>query len=166
MVAFLVIGGLGIVLLLVSLLIGEFLDGMFDGVGGEWFSGAAVAGFLGAFGFAGALAYNASSSTVVAIVTGILAGLVIGAGVGVLTARLRSDDDTTTVRSANMVGVHGTVISDVPAAAAGYGEVSIVVAGHITKLNARSVDALPAGTAITVAAVLSPTSVSVERRMS
>lgn len=165
MVAFLVIGGLGVVLLLVSLLIGEFLDGMFDGVGGEWFSGAAVAGFLGAFGFAGALAFNASSSTVVGIAVGIAAGLAIGVGVGVLTARLRTDDDTTTVRSANLVGVHGTVIFDVPAAA-GYGEVSVVVAGHITKLNARSVEALPAGTAITVAAVLSPTSVSVERRMS
>lgn len=166
MVAFLLIGGLGIVLLLVSLLIGEFLDGMFDGIGGEWFSGAAVAGFLGAFGFAGALADNASSSTAVGIVVGILAGVAIGAGVGVLTARLRADDDTSTVRSTNMVGVHGTVIFAVPAEAAGYGEVSVVVAGHITKLNARSAEALPAGTAITVSAVLSPTSVSVERRMS
>ena len=165
MVGFLVIGGVGIALLLVSLLIGEFLDGVFDGVGGEWFSGAALAGFLGAFGFAGALAVSASSSSLVGVVVGILAGLVIGAGVGVLTARLRADDDTTTVRSANMIGVHGTVIFAVPPGA-GYGEVSVVVAGHITKLNAQSAEALPAGTAITVAAVLSPTAVSVERRMS
>jgi len=161
--AFLVIGGIGIALLLVSLLIGEFLDGVFDGVGGDWLSGAAVAGFLGAFGFAGALARNASGSTGVGIAVGIAAGLVIGAAVGVITAKLQAENDDSTVRTSELVGRSGTVISDVPAGS-GYGEVSVTASGHITKLNARSVEALPAGTAITVAAVLSPTSVSVERR--
>lgn len=164
MVAFLVIGGLGIVLLLLSLLVGEFLEHVFAGIGNDWISGAALAGFLGAFGFGGALAYTASSSTPVAVVVGILAGLVIGAGVGWLTRRLREDDDSSTVRSANLIGVHGTVVSAVPGSD-GYGEVSVVVSGHITKLNARAAEALPSGTAVTVAAVLSPTSVSVERKM-
>lgn len=163
MIAFLVIGGIGVALLLVSLLVGEFLDGVFESIGGDWLSGAAVAGFLGAFGFAGALAFNASSSSLIAIVVGIAAGVLMGLGVGILTAKLGEDDDTSTVRSANLVGVHGTVISDVPAGS-GYGEVSVVASGHITKLNARAVEALPAGTAVTIAAVLSPTSVSVERR--
>lgn len=163
MIAFLVIGGIGVALLLVSLLVGEFLDGVFEGLGGDWLSGAAVAGFLGAFGFAGSLAFSASSSTVIAIMVGIAAGVVIGAGVGILTAKLREDDDTSTVRSANLVGMHGNVVSEVPAGS-GYGEVSVVASGHITKLNARSTEALPAGTAVTISAVLSPTSVTVERR--
>ncbi len=161
-VAFLVLGGIGIALLLVSLLVGEFLDGVFDGVGGDWLSGAAVAGFLGAFGFAGALAFGATQSTALAIVVGIVAGVLIGVGVGVLTSKLREDDGST-VRTSALVGSSGTVISEVPAGT-GYGEVSVVASGHITKLNARSTEALPAGTAITIAAVLSPTSVAVERR--
>ena len=40
----------------------------------------------------------------------------------------------------------------------------LVVAGHITKLNARSDGALPAGTPVTITAVLSATSVQVARR--
>jgi hypothetical protein len=54
------------------------------------------------------------------------------------------------------------VISAIPEG--GLGEVSIVVAGHITKLNARSSAALPAGTPVTVQAVLSAASVMVEPR--
>ena len=46
----------------------------------------------------------------------------------------------------------------------GYGEVSVVVAGHITKLNARAGTALPAGTPVTITAVLSATSVQVAPR--
>ena len=48
--------------------------------------------------------------------------------------------------------------------AEGYGEVSLVVAGHLTKLNARAPEALPAGTPVLITGVLSPTSVSVEAR--
>lgn len=54
------------------------------------------------------------------------------------------------------------MINDIPAD--GYGEVSVVVGGHLTKLNARCVEPPSAGHGITVEAVLSPTSVSVAPR--
>ncbi len=52
MTVFLAIGVVGIVLLLVALVAGDLLDGAFDALGGgEWFTGAALAGFLGGVGF-------------------------------------------------------------------------------------------------------------------
>lgn len=157
---FLVIGGIGVVLLLVSLVGGDLLDGI--DLGGDLFSGAALAGFLGAFGFAGALAAGATDDTGVGIVVGLVAGVVVGGLVGYATARLRRGGDESTVRSADLAGQHGTVISAIPEG--GLGEVSVVVAGHITKLNARAATALPSGTPVTVSAVLSATSVMVQPR--
>ena len=157
---FLVIGGIGVVLLLVSLVGGDVLDGV--DLGGDLFSGAALAGFLGAFGFAGALAAGATDDTGIGIVVGLVSGVVVGGLVGYATARLRRGGDEATVRSSDLPGQHGTVISAIPEG--GLGEVSIVVAGHITKLNARAATALPSGSPVTVSAVLSATSVMVQPR--
>ena len=44
----------------------------------------------------------------------------------------------------------------------GFGVVSISVAGHRTRLNARSSVAVPAGTQVSVTQVISPTAVQVE----
>jgi membrane protein implicated in regulation of membrane protease activity len=162
--AFLVVGVVGIVLLVLSLVAGDHVDsvhGLFD-VGGDWFSGAALAGFLGALGFVGALAYDASGSVGVGILVGIVAGIAIGAAVAWAMTRLKNDDDGSTVRSAELVWREGTVVSAIPDD--GYGEISVVVAGHLTKLNARAPEALPAGTPVLITGVLSPTSVSVESR--
>ena len=164
MTAFLVVGVIGIVLLVLSLFFGDHTDalhGMFE-FGGDWFSGAALAGFLGALGFVGALAYDATGSTTVGIAVGVVAGVVIGALVGWAMAKLRDGGDDSTVRSAELVWKEGTVVSAIPAE--GYGEISVVVAGHLTKLNARAPEPLPAGTPVIVTGVLSPTSVSVESR--
>lgn len=162
MVAFLVIGGIGILLLLVSLVAGEVFDGLFESIGGDLLSGGAVAGFLAALGFVGALILGATDSSGLAIVGGLLAGIAMGALAGWGTKLLSKGGDDATVRSSSLVGHPGTVISAIPAE--GYGQVSVVVAGHITQLNARAAEALPAGTAVVVAAVLSPTSVQVTRR--
>ena len=161
MVAFLVIGGVGVALLLVSLIIGDLLDGVLD-FGGDLLSGAALAGFLGAFGFAGALAYDATDSMGASIGIGLVAGLAVGAGAGFAIARLKQGGDEANVRTGDLVGHHGTVISTIPDE--GLGEVSIVVSGHITKLNARAAGTLPAGTPVTVTAILSATAVRVEAR--
>ena len=162
MVAFLVIGGIGIALLLVSLVAGEVFEGLFESIGGDLLSGGAVAGFLAALGFVGALVLGATDSTGLAMAAGLLAGIGMGALAGWGTKVLSKGGDDATVRSSSLVGRQGTVISAVPAD--GYGQVSVVVAGHITQLNARSSEALPAGTAVTVSAVLSATSVQVTRR--
>ena len=162
MVAFLVIGGVGVLLLLVSLVAGDVLDGVFD-FGGDLFSGSALAGFLGAFGFAGALAFDATGSSGAGIGVGLASGIAVGALVGWVTLRLRRGGDEANVRSGDLPGRVGTVISAIPDG--GFGEVSVMVAGHITKLNARAATALPAGTPVTVRAVLSATSVMVEPRV-
>lgn len=159
MLTFLIIGGVGILLLLTSLVIGDVLDGILD-MGGEWFSGAALAAFLGAFGFSGALATGAGAGPVFAIVIGLVMGVVIGAGAGWASALLRRGGDEANVRSSDFTGRHAMVISPIPSD--GYGEVSVVVAGHITKLNARCSTAVGAGEPVTITGVLSPTSVAVE----
>ena len=163
MLAFLIIGGVGLALLLVSVLVGDHLEGALDGLGaGDWLSGGALAGFIGAFGFAGAIILGATDQPVLAVLGGLVAGAVVGLAAGWLTLRLQRGGDEATVRSAALVGLAGTVVNDIPAD--GYGEVSVVVAGHLTKLNARCVEPLRAGHGITVEAVLSPTSVSVVPR--
>lgn len=161
MTGFLVIGAVGVLLLLVSLVLGDILDGALD-FGGDLVSGSALAGFLGAFGFGGALALDATDSPGAAIGIGLVAGLVIGGGVGLVSARLRRGGDEANVRTGDLVGRHATVVSAIPAE--GYGEVSIVAAGHITKLNARAPGGLSSGTSVTITAVLSATSVAVEPR--
>lgn len=164
MLAFLIIGGIGVVLLLVSLVVGDLLGSVLDvfGGGADWLLGA-VAGFLGAFGFAGAIILGSTDVLMFAVLGGVVAGLVVGALAAIGTRYLQRGGDEGTVRSAALVGLNGIVINDIPAA--GYGEISVVVSGHLTKLNARCPEPLPAGHAVIIDAVLSPTSVSVVPRM-
>lgn len=159
MVVFLVIGGIGLALLLATLLLGDIIDGVFDGVGGEWFSGAGLAGFVGAFGFVGALVVSATDNPGLGIVGGLVAGVLIGLGAAWVTSRLRDENDGSTVRSGSLVGHRGTVSTDIPEV--GHGVVSLVVHGHITRLNARADRPLPAGTPIRIVDVTSATSVRV-----
>lgn len=162
MTPYLVIGVIGVALLVVSLVLGEVFEGVFDSIGGDIVSGASLAAFLGALGFVGAIVHGSTGSHGWATAAGLAAGVVIGAGAGLLTRALNRDDDGSTVRSSALVGREATVVSAVPES--GYGEISVVVSGHITKLNARAEGPLPAGTPVTITAVLSPTSVQVARR--
>ncbi len=161
MLTFLIIGAVGIVLLVVSLVLGDLLDGLMD-FGGDLFSGAALAGFLGAFGFAGAIALETTDNLTASMLIGLLAGLVIGAAVGWVSLQLKKGGDESNVRTGDLTGRDATVVSAIPED--GFGEISIVASGHITKLNARATTGLPAGTPVTITAVLSPTSVLVEPR--
>src|SRR6476469_726176 len=114
-VTMLVIGGIGIALLLVSLLLGDLLDGVLDGIGPDALSGLAVAGFLAAFGFVGALVLDAGASVPVAILAGLVAGVAAAAVAGLATRRLMRGGDESTVRSSRLVGLTGTVVEAVPA---------------------------------------------------
>jgi len=161
MVTFFVIGGVGIALLLLSILLGDLLDGLFD-VGGDLFSSAALAGFLGAFGFAGALGLDATDDVTTAVLIGIGAGIVVGGAAAWASARLRQGGDEANVRTSALVGTPATVINAIPDD--GYGEITVVVAGHITKLNARAAEPISAGSPVTITATLSATSVQVAPR--
>ncbi|MGL5817079.1 MAG: hypothetical protein ACRCYR_05930 [Phycicoccus sp.] len=160
-IALLVIGGVGVLLLAVSLVAGELVDGLFDGLGSDLLSGLAVAAFLGAFGFVGALTLDATDNAGAAIGVGLAAGVLIGVGTGRATRSLMQGGDNATVRSGALVGLNGSVIDAIPEG--GLGQVMVTAAGHLTRLNARADEPIPNGTAVTVVAVLSPTSVKVAR---
>lgn len=157
---FIGIGAVGLVLLLVSLIAGDLLDGLFDAVGSDLVSGLSVSGFLAAFGFTGALVLAAGAPSWAAILAGLAAGAAVAAAAGFASSRLMRGGDESTVVSASLVGLPGTVIEDIPAQ--GYGVVNVVAAGHITRLNARASAPLRNGSAVVVTAVLSPTSVRVD----
>ena len=80
--ALLVIGGIGILMLLISFVAGEALDGMLESVGPDFLSGLAVAGFLAAFGFVGALVLDLTGSNGAALGAGLVAGALVGVGAG------------------------------------------------------------------------------------
>ncbi len=162
MATFLVIGGVGLLLLVLTLLLGDLVDGFVDGFGPDWLSGTALAAFLAAVGFAGALALQAGASTGVATAVGVGAGAGAGVLAGLLTRSLTREDDGSTPRSSALADARATVVSDIPAD--GYGTVSLVVAGHPTRLNARTAGdvAVSTGSVVRVTAVISASAVQVE----
>lgn len=125
----------------------------------------AIAGFLGTFGFVGAVAAVLSGTTgTSAAVVATLFGAAAGVPAAWLANRLmdvamRMNTDATP-SSSDLVGATGVVIRSVPAG--GYGEVRLSVAGQPMKFNARADQPLARGTSIFVIEVPSPTSVLVE----
>ena len=160
MTVFLVVGGIGVVLLLVALVLGDVLDGALEGLSAGFFSTEALAGFLGALGFGGAIALDATGSTSVAVVVGLVLGVLLGWAAAKASRFLHGDGATDTVRTSDMVEKIGSVVSAIPEG--GFGVVSISVGGRITRLNARSSVAVPPGTQVSVTQVISPTAVQVE----
>lgn len=156
-----VIGGVGLVLLLLSLIGADVHHSVLEAMGPDWLTGLAVAGFLAAFGFVGALVVPWAGSAV-AIFAGLLAGVGVGALAGAASRQLMRPSDDATLRNASLIGQQGTVIQPVPLD--GYGVVNVVVTGQITRLNARGDAPLEVGTPIVVTQVLSPTSVRVATR--
>ena len=163
MTVLLIIGAVGAGLLLLSLLLGDFLDGVFEGFdieGGGLLSTEVIGAFLGAFGFGGALLRSATSVTLpLAILGGVVAGI-IGGGLALMIVRtfLRMPTDETP-RSSDLTGKLGRVVTRIPAD--GLGEITVVYAGHRIKLNARSHEPIPPGADVVIVDVLSPTSVLV-----
>ena len=160
MTLFLWIGAIGVVLLLLTLVLDDFLDGILDGLGGsEWFTGAALAGFLGALGFGGALVHALTENLTLAWVVGVAAGLGLGAVVGWVTARMRHTDSGLAPGARELVGVTATVATPIPEG--GYGTVRLHHGGHLTTMNARSEAPVAAGETVWVVESLSPGAVLV-----
>src|SRR5262245_56621533 len=145
---FLVVGGIGVAVLAISLLVGDLVHFGHPDADGP-FSLPAVAGFIGAFGFVGAIAgYLAPGGTgfraVVVAVDGVIAA-VPTAWLAIRLSRaamnMRTDASPTT---ADLVGTLGVVVTPIPAS--GYGEVRVLLAGQPVKLNAKADSPLPLGT--------------------
>lgn len=161
MTAFLAIGAVGVLLLVVALVVGDLVEGVFDSLGGGGlFSTEALAAFLGVLGFGGAIALEVTGSLTVALVVGVVCGVAVGALAGWASKKLHEGDHSGATSTHDLVEQIGQVVSDIPAD--GFGIVSVSRAGHLTRLNARSSTAVPAGTTVTVVSVLSPTAVQVE----
>ena len=135
------------------------------GNGGAELSLPVIAGFLGAFGFGGAIVESllpnrGGTGLLVAVVVGLLAAVPTGWLAGRLVNAAMNMSTDATLTSNDLLGTVGVVITPVPVG--GYGEVRLAVAGQQIKFNARSDQPLALGTRVFVIEVPTPTSVLVE----
>lgn len=159
MSVFVVIGLIGLALLAVSVLFGDLLDGVFDVLAGDWFSGAVIGGFVSAFGFGAALADNAGMSGGAVVAIGVAAGALFAWFGAWLTRFVRGSETDATPKTDDVVGLDAMVVAAIPAD--GFGVVTVRVGGHVVRYNARAEAPLDSGSEVHVTGVLSPTAVSV-----
>ncbi len=162
--AFLVIGGLGVVLLTAALLGGEILHLGHPDAGGPW-SLEAIAGFAGAFGFGGAIVHELlGAGTPGSVLASTAAGAAAAVPTAYLALRLaraaRNMRTDATPARAHLVGTLGVVVTPIPNQ--GYGEVRVQLGGQPVKLNARADRPIPYGAQVFVVEAPSDTSVVVE----
>lgn len=161
MTPFLIIGGVGVLLVLITLLVGDLLDGVLhlDVLGGDLFSVTSIAAFVGAFGFGGAIGLALIDNTAFAVVVGALIGGLAAWAAIALTRSLKRGESAASFRSDSMIGHSATVITAIPSG--GYGEIRISAGGHIRKFSAKSTLPIDSGQEVWVSAILSPTAVEV-----
>jgi hypothetical protein len=161
---FIVIGAVGLAIVLMSLVLGEVLDGVFEALefdgGAGLFSGPVIGSFLAAFGFGAALVmYTAGTGAAIGALGGLGSGLVIGGVTVALTRFFINMPTDEPVRVTELVGERATVVTPIPEA--GLGEVTLVFRGQMLKLSARADGPMAAGRPVVVTAVTSPSSVLV-----
>lgn len=162
---FAVIGSIGLLIVVASLVLGDLLEGVFESldidVGGGMFSTPVLGSFLAAFGFGAVLIRSSSDAGLLAAAGGGLAGgLVIGAIALWITRGLMNMATDPSVRTEDFVGKPATVVSAIPLD--GLGEISVVHLGQRMKLSARADTAMPYGADVVIVAVTSASSVIVE----
>lgn len=159
--AFLWLGVASTGLLIVSLVI-DGSDGVFDvldgmEIGGDWLSLPVVAAFLGAFGF-GAGAF-VDSIGLIAILPGLILGLVFAVLAGRLIRLVADDDRSPPETEASLLGSIGRIVTTTGPAS--YGEVLLQRTNGPTKVACRATDVLALGTEVVVVEVSSSTLVTV-----
>lgn len=161
MTAFLVIGGVGLLIVLLSLIFDDLFEA-FD-LGSDVFSTPVIGSFLAAFGFAGALTMSATPVGVgIATFVGLGAGVALGWAAWWTSRSLMRMNTDEPVRLSDLVGKTAVVVSAIPTG--GFGEVRVDHAGQPLKLNARieSGGSAPVGGRMIVVRVSSASSVVVE----
>ena len=165
MTGFILIGGVGLLIVVVSLVLHDFFEGIFDvlhvDAGSGLFSAPVIGAFLAAFGFGAALIDSAGDAgTGVAVGGGVGAGVLMGAAALWITRGLMNMRTDEPVRMGDLIGKTANVVTRIPGG--GYGEVAVTHLGQRMKLNARAADPIPAGTAVVITEVTSASSVLVE----
>jgi hypothetical protein len=164
MTAFIVIGTVGLAIVVLTLVVGEVLDGLFGAldvdIGGGIFSAPVIGSFLAAFGYGAALIMFATdANATLGALGGLGSGIVVG-GIALIMMRTLMDMPTdATVTTTSLEGQRAVVIT--PISEGGYGEVTIRHHGEQRKYNARSSHPLPVGAQVEVPAVLSASAVMV-----
>lgn len=165
MIGYIVIGSVGLALVVISLLVGEIFDSVFDAFdfdGGGVMSTPVIGSFLAAFGFGAALIiYTADPGPAVSAFGGLASGIVVGGVALFMTKSLMNMPTDDPVRSSGLLGRTGSVITRIPAD--GYGEISVTHAGQYMKVTARAAEPIPAGARVVVTDVTSSSSVVVKR---
>ena len=159
MTVFLVLGVVGLVLLALSLLLGDLFGGALDALSGDVFSSAAIGGFASAFGFGAALSEGLGATLWVAVGVGVAVGLGFGWFASWLTRLVRGGGSDATVTTDDAVGRDAKVLTGIPEG--GFGVVRVQVGGHSLQVNALAERVIVVGTEVYVTAVLSPTAVAV-----
>jgi membrane-bound ClpP family serine protease len=154
---FLITGIVGLLLLATALIFDDLLE--FADV--PFLSTAAIGAFLAGFGFVGLALPSSWSITLTTAVAG-LSGIALGAFGGWMSTAMSRTRTDETVRGDLVIGAVGTVVNRIDADQ--YGEVSVTVAGHLMKYNAKSDEPIAFGTPVVVVEVLSPSAVFVTPR--
>lgn len=180
---FLIIGGFGVFLLVASLVFGSHFhlghahfhlpfhlpvhlhvghSGHPNAGSDTAFSLPSIAGFVGAFGFGGAIAASVlpGNGALVPSLVGLASAIPTAWGAARLTRAAMDMPTDATPTQADVIGSLGVVIREVPEG--GYGEVRVRLAGQFMKFHARADQALPMGAEILVVEAPSTTSVVVE----
>jgi membrane protein implicated in regulation of membrane protease activity len=163
---FIVIGSVGLAVVLLSLLLGDIFDSLFDAFdlefGGGIFSAPVLGSFLASFGFGAALImFSTGVGAIGGALGGLGAGMVVGGLALVMMRNLMNMPTDASMDTNDLVGLTGTVVTPIPTA--GLGEVTIRHLGQLQKLSARATEPIEAGTPVRVTSVLSTSSVMVER---
>lgn len=155
---FLIIGVVGGILLLLSLV----LDGIFDAFdfGDGPLSLTTIAAFTAIFGFTAFALVGAGLPTPFAGLLGAVAGVLGGAAAWWLSKVIRSAESSTAVSGDELVGSVAGVVLAIPAG--GLGEVALVRHGERVSLSATSDTAIARGTQVRIAQTITATSVRVE----
>lgn len=159
---FLAIAAAGFLILLVTLFFGEIFDSDADGgpddFGGEggpgFFSSRVVSVFVTAFGGFGAVGTYYGLSMVPASTLGFASGLVFAGAIYIFARFLYSQQASSDVRSADLVGLRARVVVAIPAGSVG--QVRCQVGEQMVDKIARSSDgaAIPENVAVTIDSVL------------
>src|SRR5690606_2834793 len=126
---------------------------------GDWFSSAALGGFVSALGFGAAIADGAGAPGLVTGAVGLAAGALFGWFAAWLTRVVRGGGSDPTPTTDDAIGRDATVLSAIPAD--GFGTVKVTLGGHVLRYHARAEAPIEAGTPVHVTGVLSPTAVTV-----
>ena len=142
---FVAIASVGFLVLIVSLLFGELFDFFsvdhdFDTGGPGMFSSRVIAVFVTAFGGTGAIGVYYGLSPVAASVLGAASGVMFGAAILAFARFLYSQQATSEVRSADLVGQSCRVIVAIPAN--GVGQIRCRVGEELVDKIAQSGDGL------------------------